>query len=57
MKKIKLKPLRKFKPVRENLKRELEKQIIKIHGGQNEQLVSLINSKKKRREENKYLKS
>lgn len=36
MKKIKLKPLRKFKPVRENLKKELEKQIIKIHGGQNE---------------------
>lgn len=53
MKEIKLKPLRKFKPVRENLKRELEKQIIKIHGGQNEQLISLINSKKKKEKRGK----
>ena len=55
MNKIKLKPQGKLKPLTGLQKRELGKQIIEIHGGQNEQFLS-HKFQEKRREENKYLK-
>lgn len=49
MNKIKLKPQGKIKSLIELQRRELEKQIIKIHGGQNEQFISLISPRKEKR--------
>ena len=54
MNKIKLKPQGKLK-LKGLQKREPGKQIIEIHGGQNEQFIS-HKFQEKRREENKYLK-
>ena len=54
MNKIKLKPQGKLK-LKGLQKREPGKQIIEIHGGQNEQFIS-HKFQGKRREENKYLK-